>query len=129
MPTWSARPADWIPGISPHRPGASCAGPRSSRCCPAAADVGRGRAGARGAPPRTLQRLTARRIGLSPKWLIKRRRLHEAAGALRSTVRPALARIAADLGYSDQAHFTRDFRRVTGLTPGEYAAEPRPVEP
>ncbi|GAB2448947.1 helix-turn-helix domain-containing protein [Nocardioides hungaricus] len=77
---------------------------------------------------RTLQRLTARRIGLSPKWLVQRRRLHEAAERLRApadTGRPALARLAADLGYADQAHFGRDFRSVTGLTPGEFAAEPR----
>ena len=76
---------------------------------------------------RTLQRLTARRIGLSPKWLIQRRRLHEAAERLRDTERPDLARVAADLGYADQAHFGRDFRAVTGLTPGEFAAEPRPT--
>lgn len=74
---------------------------------------------------RTLQRLTARRIGLSPKWLIQRRRLHEAAERLRNEPRPDLARVAADLGYADQAHFGRDFRAVTGLTPGEFAAEPR----
>jgi AraC-like DNA-binding protein len=76
---------------------------------------------------RTLQRLTARRIGLSPKWLIQRRRLHEAAERLASDDRPDLARVAADLGYADQAHFGRDFRSVTGLTPGEFAAEPRPT--
>jgi AraC-like DNA-binding protein len=74
---------------------------------------------------RTLQRLTARRIGLSPKWLIQRRRLHEAAERLAQVERPDLARVAVDLGYSDQAHFGRDFRTVTGLTPGEFAAEPR----
>jgi AraC-like DNA-binding protein len=74
---------------------------------------------------RTLQRLTARRIGLSPKWLIQRRRLHEAAERLREVERPDLARVAADLGYADQAHFGRDFRAVTGLTPGEFAAEHR----
>ena len=74
---------------------------------------------------RTLQRLTARRIGLSPKWLIQRRRLHEAAERLREIERPDLARVAADLGYADQAHFGRDWRAVTGLTPGEFAAEPR----
>ena len=73
---------------------------------------------------RTLQRLTARRIGLSPKWLIQRRRLHEAAERLAGTDRPDLARVAADLGYADQAHFGRDFRSVTGLTPGEFAAQP-----
>jgi len=74
---------------------------------------------------RTLQRLTARRIGLTPKWLIQRRRLHEAAERLRDTDRPDLARVAADLGYADQAHFGRDWRAVTGVTPGEFAAEPR----
>ena len=74
---------------------------------------------------RTLQRLTSRRIGLPPKWLVQRRRLHEAAERLRDTQRPDLARVAAELGYADQAHFNRDFRAVTGLTPGQFAAEPR----
>jgi AraC-like DNA-binding protein len=69
---------------------------------------------------RTLQRLLAKRLGLSPKWLIQRRRLHEAYAALRSgDVDPA--GLAADLGYADQAHFTRDFRKVTTMTPGEVA--------
>ena len=77
---------------------------------------------------RSLQRLTARRIGLSPKWLVQRRRLHEAAERLARDERPDLARVAADLGYADQAHFGRDFRTVTGLTPGEFAAEPRPTQ-
>ena len=75
---------------------------------------------------RSLQRVCARRIGLSPKWLIQRRRLHEAAGRLADPDRPSLTELAASLGYADQAHFVRDFRAVTGLTPGEYAAEPRP---
>ncbi|GAA3659689.1 helix-turn-helix domain-containing protein [Nocardioides ginsengisoli] len=74
---------------------------------------------------RALQRLTRRRIGLSPKWLIQRRRLHDAADLLRSGTRVDLARVAAELGYADQAHLTRDFRAVTGLTPGEFSAEPR----
>jgi AraC-like DNA-binding protein len=74
---------------------------------------------------RSLQRLTARRVGLSPKWLIQRRRLHEAAGLLAAGKTPDLATVAARLGYADQAHLTRDFRTVTGLTPGEYANEPR----
>jgi AraC-like DNA-binding protein len=75
---------------------------------------------------RTLQRLTARRIGLSPKWLIQRRRLHEAAELLRAGEPPDLAQLALRLGYVDQAHFGRDFRSVTGLTPGRFVREPRP---
>lgn len=78
-----------------------------------------------GLTERTLQRLTARRVGLTPKWLVQRRRLHEAAERLRAGDRVDLAAVAAELGYADQAHLTRDFRAVTGLTPGAYAAEPR----
>lgn len=51
-----------------------------------------------GISERALQRLTARRIGLSPKWLIQRRRLHEAAERLRTGDRVDLAVVAADLG-------------------------------
>lgn len=75
---------------------------------------------------RTLQRMAARRLGLSPKWLVQRRRLQEAAELLAGPVRPDLARVASELGYADQAHFGRDFRAVTGLTSGQFAAEPRP---
>jgi AraC-like DNA-binding protein len=70
---------------------------------------------------RALQRLVARRCGLTPRWLIKRRRLQEAAERLRDRS-TTLAEVAADLGYADQSHFTRDFARVTGMTPGAFAA-------
>ena len=42
------------------------------------------------------------------------------------------ARVAADVGYFDQAHFVREFRSFTGMTPTQYAeqrtavAQPRP---
>jgi AraC-like DNA-binding protein len=32
-----------------------------------------------------------------------------------------LGGIAADLGFADQSHFGRHFRRVVGVTPGAYA--------
>lgn len=70
---------------------------------------------------RTLQRLLHKRIGLSPKWLIRRRRLQEGADRLRDSDAD-LSTVAAELGYADQAHFTRDFRMATGLTPGQFAA-------
>ena len=31
-----------------------------------------------------------------------------------------LSRLAADLGYCDQSHFTRDFKRTTGQPPGSF---------
>ncbi len=71
---------------------------------------------------RALQRLVLNRVGLTPKWLIQRRRLHDAVAQLKAGGRP-LADLAADLGYTDQAHFTHDFRAVTGLTPGKYLAD------
>ena len=34
----------------------------------------------------------------------------------------SIAEIASDAGYSSQAHFTRAFRRHTGVPPGTYRA-------
>ena len=72
-----------------------------------------------GLSERSLQRLVEQRVGLSPKWLIQRRRLHDAVEALKAG-ESSLADMAARLGYADQAHFTHDFRTVTGMTPGDY---------
>ncbi|NOJ95925.1 AraC family transcriptional regulator [Corallococcus coralloides] len=72
---------------------------------------------------RTLQRLFNRYVGVSPKWVIQRYRLHEAAERLRETPPPELARLALELGYFDQAHFIRDFRRIVGRTPASYARQ------
>ncbi|RKH14037.1 AraC family transcriptional regulator [Corallococcus sp. CA053C] len=77
---------------------------------------------------RTLQRLFRRYVGVSPKWVIQRYRLHEAAERLREATPPDLATLALELGYFDQAHFIRDFRRVVGCPPAEYARRaPGPV--
>jgi AraC-like DNA-binding protein len=32
------------------------------------------------------------------------------------------ARVAADCGFSDQAHLTRQFKRVVGVPPGAFAS-------
>lgn len=75
-----------------------------------------------GVSERSLQRLVEQRVGLSPKWLIQRRRLHDAVEAIKAG-ESSLADMAARLGYADQAHFTHDFRTVTGMTPGEYLGD------
>ena len=48
------------------------------------------------------------------------RRLQAALRRL-DTGRPRGATIAADLGYFDQAHFVREFRSFTAMTPTQYA--------
>jgi len=74
---------------------------------------------------RRLERLVREQLGLTPRWLIRRYRLQEAAERLASADSPPLAELAAELGYADQAHFTREFRTVVGETPGGYARAAR----
>jgi AraC-like DNA-binding protein len=71
--------------------------------------------------PRTLQRLFQRYVGVSPKWVLRRYRLHEAAARLAEGTDTSWADVAADLGYFDQSHFIRDFTREIGMTPVAYA--------
>ncbi len=69
---------------------------------------------------RALQRLFARYVGVNPKWVIQRYRLHEAAEQLAR--QPAsMSALALELGYADQAHFIRDFKRIVGVSPALYA--------
>ena len=72
---------------------------------------------------RTLQRLFRRHVGVGPKWVLRRHRLHEAAEQLAAGERSDWTRLALDLGYFDHAHFIRDFRAVVGRTPAEYEAQ------
>jgi len=44
----------------------------------------------------------------------------EAAGKALLTTGHGVARIAAEQGFSDQAHFTRAFKRATGMTPAAF---------
>lgn len=70
---------------------------------------------------RTLQRLFAEYVGVSPKWVIQRYRLHEAAERLAADGSVSQSTLAAQLGYSDQSHFVRDFKAVVGTSPLAYA--------
>lgn len=70
---------------------------------------------------RTLQRTFGRYVGVSPKWVIRRYRLHEAAERLAGGKAVNLPEVALDLGYFDQAHFIKDFKKIVGTTPAKYA--------
>ncbi|MDO9362636.1 MAG: helix-turn-helix domain-containing protein [Sphingopyxis sp.] len=75
---------------------------------------------------RTIERLSRRAFGFSPKLLLRRQRF------LRSLARfmldPSMAWIdTMDHHYYDQAQFTRDFQRFMGMSPRDYAARPKPI--
>lgn len=74
-----------------------------------------------GIDKRRLQRLFSEYVGVSPKWVINRYRLHEAVERLAEGGTVDWAQLALDLGYFDQAHFIRDFRKLVGRPPAEYA--------
>lgn len=60
-----------------------------------------------------------REMGITPYQFVLSLRLRRAARALRQT-RDAILAIALDCGFSDLSEFNRRFRRVVGLTPGDY---------
>lgn len=66
---------------------------------------------------RELQRACQRWLGLSPKAFLRIERVWAAREAIRAG--GPLAMIAADLGYADQAHLTREVRELLGVTPRE----------
>jgi AraC-like DNA-binding protein len=80
-----------------------------------------------GLTTRSLQRLFAEHVGCTPKWAIRIYRLNDAAQRIAAEREPDYAGLAVRLGYSDQSHFIRDFRAVTGQPPAEYARTARPA--
>lgn len=75
-----------------------------------------------GLSPRALQRLFRRYVGVGPKWVLQRYRLHQAAERIAAGLCAHWSDLVAELGYADQAHFIRDFRAAVGQSPGVYAA-------
>ena len=76
-------------------------------------------AAALGSSSRTLHRALARTVGRGPAEIARRIRLQEVVRRL-SSQDASISEVAAELGYTDQAHLTNEFRRVTGMTPGGY---------
>jgi AraC-like DNA-binding protein len=77
---------------------------------------------ASGLAPRPLQRLFRDYVGASPKWIVRRFRLQEAAVRIeRGDI--SLTELAAELGYADLAHLSRDFKAAAGRTPTELARQ------
>ncbi|MEZ5235650.1 MAG: helix-turn-helix transcriptional regulator [Acidimicrobiales bacterium] len=85
-------------------------------------------AAAAGVSVRSLQRLFDVHVGVSPAFVIRRCRLIDAAEAARAAVDgdgtwAGWAAVAAELGYADQAHLSRDFTQHVGVSPAAYVAQ------
>jgi AraC family transcriptional regulator len=74
-----------------------------------------------GVHPVYLARAFRSYYGLTIGSLRRRLRAERAVARLRAR-RESLAELALDLGYSDQSHFTREFKRETGWTPARFQA-------
>lgn len=83
---------------------------------------------AAGLSVRAFERAFAAEYGLPPQQYQKRLRLQMASRRLVAT-RESLSGIAATCGFADQSHFTREFRRLTGMTPGRYREVHGPGQP
>ncbi|WP_286504070.1 helix-turn-helix domain-containing protein [Variovorax davisae] len=77
-----------------------------------------------GTSERTLRRGVNNHVGLSLRTLWGILRFQRAMARLQAGTMPSLGDLAADTGYSDQAHMTREFRRFGAFTPALPAAAP-----
>lgn len=71
---------------------------------------------------RSLQRNFTKYLGLSPKWLIRKYRLHQALSELEKH-QVEICDLVVRLGYTDQSHLIRDFKDFLGTTPRGYKME------
>lgn len=76
---------------------------------------------------RTLRRTFVEAVGLGPKLFTRVRRFRRAAEMLPTT--QTLAGLALETGFADQAHMTREFVALSGLTPGAVRRAAMPFVP
>lgn len=72
---------------------------------------------------RTLQRDFLHFVGVGPKQVLGRYRMHDVVAALDGGYDGALTSLAERFGWYDQAHFTRDFTSLVGMPPSRYRSE------
>jgi AraC-like DNA-binding protein len=77
-------------------------------------------AGAQRVSSRHLQRTFAAQLGISPKTLTKIVRFAQSWSMMLSRPELTLAELALELGYSDQAHFSNEFRSFSRQSPRSF---------
>lgn len=74
--------------------------------------------------PKTLVRRFHHHVGLGPKRFSRVRRLQRVLRSMSADSPVDWAALAADHGYTDQAHLIHDFRALTGIAPSAYRPSP-----
>lgn len=69
---------------------------------------------------RQFERQFKTQIGISPSYFIKIARLQIAIRTKLARPEMTMAHVAAECGYYDQSHFSRDCKDITGLSPKAY---------
>ncbi len=59
-------------------------------------------------------------VGLTPKRYARVQRMQQTIQRIKAEPHTPGMHIALDMGYSDQAHWCREFRAICGMTPGQY---------
>lgn len=70
--------------------------------------------------PRTLTRRFSAQVGITPKRFARVHRLQRVLRAVRCSAEPDWCALAAENGYTDQAHLIHDFRDLADITPSGY---------
>lgn len=73
-----------------------------------------------GMSERSLQHLFQVYVGVGTKWTIMRARFLEVIKFARAQDKLDWTQVANKFGYSDQAHFNNDFKKLVGVTPRQY---------
>lgn len=74
-----------------------------------------------GITDRTLRRHFESNVGLSPKQVARVLRVQTTMQALAHRPDVTRSALAIDAGFSDQPHFNREFKRLLGMRPGQFA--------
>lgn len=132
--------ADFEQAVAAYEAGLRALGPRGARIDPAAERAAavileaRGDvaipevAEAVGLGPRQLERRFRAAVGLTPKQFARVRRLRATAKLLVAGGPASWAGRAAEMGFADQSHMTREFGSATGRSPGRFVEIVRRID-